>query len=83
MKKINPMFFTNYMKLYGERSPKDHENYVERLMNIEDPKLKAYTNDDQVTEDLEQELKKFTTFKRVKQARETKDYVASKIYNKD
>ena len=48
MKKINPMFFTNYMKLYGERSPKDHENYVERLMNIEDPKLKAYTNDDQV-----------------------------------
>lgn len=40
MSRINPNFFYNYAKMYGERSPKDHENYVERLLNGEDHRLK-------------------------------------------
>ncbi len=45
LNKINPNFFYDYSKMYGERSPKDHENYVERLLNAEDHRLKQYTND--------------------------------------
>lgn len=52
-------------------------------MNIEDPKLKAYTNDSQVIDDLDQELKRFTAYTRVKYVREKKDEIKSKIYTKD
>lgn len=40
LSKINPAFFYNYNKMYGERSTKSHENYVERLLHSEDTKLK-------------------------------------------
>ena len=40
LNKINPNFFYDYSKMYGERAPKDHENYVERLLNAEDQRLK-------------------------------------------
>lgn len=59
MNKINPNFFYNYSKMYGERSSTDHENYVERVLNSEDPTLKSPTRDRYVKEDLEYELKKF------------------------
>ena len=62
LNKINPNFFYDYSKMYGERSPKDHENYVERLLNAEDHRLKQYTNDQYVLTELEYELKKFLAF---------------------
>lgn len=62
LNKINPNFFMNYQKIYGERSPKDHENYVERILNAEDPRLKQYTNDMYVKQELEYEMKKFLSF---------------------
>jgi hypothetical protein len=48
--------------MYGERSPKDHENYVERLLNAEDHRLKQYTNDQYVLNELEYEMKRFLAF---------------------
>jgi hypothetical protein len=62
LKKINPNFFYDYAKMYGERSPKDHENHVERIMNAEDHRLKQFTNDRKVEEELEKELKQFMMF---------------------
>jgi hypothetical protein len=62
LNKINPNFFADYSKLYGERSPKDHENYVERLLNSEDPRMKMYTNDRMVMNELEEEMKRFLAF---------------------
>ena len=53
LNKVNPNFFSDYSKLYGERSPKDHENYVERLLNSEDPRMKMYANDQMVMSELE------------------------------
>jgi hypothetical protein len=48
--------------MYGERSPQDHENYVERLLHAEDHRLKQYTNDKYVHDELEFELKRFLAF---------------------
>lgn len=53
--------------MYGERSTKDHENYVDRMMNSEDNRLKGFTNDKYVHEELESELAKFLEFQRKKQ----------------
>jgi hypothetical protein len=69
LSKINPTFFYDYSKLYGERSPKDHENYVERLLNTEDHRLKQYTNDSYVTQELEYEMKKFLAFQRMRKVK--------------
>ena len=59
LSKINPAFFFNYTKMYGERSSKSHDNYVERLLHSEDTKLKNYTNNEFVLDDLDYERKKF------------------------
>ena len=40
LNKVNPNFFYDYAKMFGERSPKNHDNYVERLLNSEDFRLK-------------------------------------------
>ena len=69
LNKINPNFFYDYAKMYGERSPKDHENYVERLLNAEDHRLKQYTNDRYVAQELEQEMKRFLAFQRMRKIR--------------
>ena len=42
---VNPNFFYDYAKMYRERAPKDHENYVNRFLFAEDQRLKGYTND--------------------------------------
>jgi len=34
--------------MYGQKSTKDHDNYLERLLNSEDEKLKAYTTNKDV-----------------------------------
>ena len=52
--------------MYGERSPQDHENYVERILNAEDQRLKQYTNDKYVLEELENELIRFKNFQRMR-----------------
>ncbi len=31
--KINPNYFYDYAKMFGERSSKDHDNYIERMLN--------------------------------------------------
>ena len=59
---VNPNFFYDYQKMYRERSPSDHENYVDRMLNAEDSRLKQYTNDKHVHNELEQELKNFLNF---------------------
>lgn len=38
--KINPNFFFDYKRMYAERAPADHENYVDRLLHAEDERLK-------------------------------------------
>ena len=73
LNKINPNFFYDYSKMYGERSPKDHENYVERLLNAEDHRLKQYTNDQYVLTELEYELKKFLAFQRMRKVKAKTD----------
>jgi len=48
--------------MYSERSPTDHENYVDRLLHAEDERLKQYTNERYVQEELEFEMKRFASF---------------------
>ena len=62
LNKINPNFFYDYAKMYSERSPQDHENHVDRLLHAEDHRLKQYTNDRYVQEELEYEMKRFASF---------------------
>jgi hypothetical protein len=62
LNKINPNFFYDYQKMYSERSPTDHENYVDRLLHAEDERLKQYTNERYVQEELEFEMKRFASF---------------------
>ena len=80
---INPAFFYNYTKMYGERSIKSHENYVERLLHSEDTKLKSYTKDDFVLEDLEYEMKQFMAFQRTRKLKlkgeDVKESVSSRF----
>ena len=52
--------------MFGERSPKDHENHVERILNSEDNRLKRATHDSIVLDDLEEEMNKFLQFQRMK-----------------
>jgi len=73
MNYINPSFFYNYTKMYGERSTKSHENYVERLLHSEDTKLKSYTQDNFVLEDLEYEMKQFMSFQRTRKLKIKKE----------
>lgn len=70
LNKINPNFFYDYSKMYGERAPNDHENYVERLLNAEDQRLKQYTDDKQVVNELEYELKKFMAYQRMRKVKD-------------
>mmetsp|Transcript_10173 Transcript_10173/g.17147 ORF Transcript_10173/g.17147 Transcript_10173/m.17147 type:complete len:209 (-) Transcript_10173:184-810(-) len=37
---INPNFFYDYKKMYGERTPTDTDNYIQRLLKSEDFSLK-------------------------------------------
>ena len=64
LNKINPNFFFDYQKMYGERSPQDHENIVERVLNIEDPTLKKNTQEAWIKEDLENEMRRFAQLQR-------------------
>lgn len=41
---VNPHFLYNYKKMFGERAPNDYENYVDRLLNAEDVRLKQNTS---------------------------------------
>ena len=59
---VNPHFFYDYQKMYGERSPNDHENFVDRLLHAEDNRLKQVTGDKFVIEELEEEMKRFLAF---------------------
>ena len=70
MSRINPNFFYDYQKMYAERSSTDHENYVDRLLHAEDQSLKQYTNDKYVQEDLENEIKKFLNYQRMKRIKD-------------
>ena len=56
--------------MYAERSSTDHENYVDRLLHAEDQSLKQYTNDKYVQEDLENEMKKFLNYQRMKRIKD-------------
>lgn len=56
LNKVNPNFFYDYAKMFGERSNKDHNNYVERLLNAEDHRLKQTTYGQIVEDELEAEL---------------------------
>lgn len=43
LQKVNPNFFYDYKKMFGERSSNDHENHVERMLNVQDSRLKQTT----------------------------------------
>lgn len=48
--------------MYGQWSEKDHNNYVERVLNSEDEKLQSYTSNWEVLLNLEEEMKRFVAF---------------------
>lgn len=73
---INPNFFYDYAKMYGERSPKDHDNYVERILNSENSKLKQQTHDHEVLNELEVEMNQFMQFKRIRKIQYKRNQVA-------
>ena len=66
LNKVNPNFFYDYAKMFGERSPKNHDNYVERILNSEDYRLKSNTYGTQVKDELETELNQFLAYQRRK-----------------
>lgn len=79
LNKVNPNFFYDYAKMFGERSPKNHDNYVERMLNSEDVRIKSNTFNQEVKDELEQELIKFNNFKRQKTFQITKKQVREKM----
>ena len=62
LNKVNPHFFYDYQKMYGERGPTEHENYVDRLLTAEDNRLKHNTTNKFVVMELEEEMKRFLAF---------------------
>lgn len=70
LSRINPNYFYDYQKMFGERNKKDHDNYVERVLNSQDKRLKGRVFRANVLEELEYELKKFGAFKKAKQLRQ-------------
>ena len=50
--------------MFGERSKKDHDNYVNRMLNSEDTKIKADTYNSEVQTELENEMAKFLNYQR-------------------
>lgn len=66
LNKVNPNFFYDYAKMFGERSGKDHDNYVERMLNSQDNRLKQTTYNQIVRDELENEMNKFLTIQRSK-----------------
>ena len=62
LNKVNPNFFYDYAKMYGERSVKNHNNYVERILQSDDHRLKQNVVGYEVKDELEQELNQFYNF---------------------
>ena len=52
--------------MFGERTPKNHDNYVERILNSEDYRLKQSTYGQVVKDELDNELIRFLQFQRGK-----------------
>ena len=52
--------------MYGQRSPKEYENYVDRLLNAEDVRLKQNTSKRFVLEELDEEMNKVEAFYKTK-----------------
>lgn len=63
---VNPNFFYDYAKMFGERTRKDSDNYVERMLNSDDTRLKQLTYNQDVLSQLEQEMDKFLRLQRGK-----------------
>ena len=75
LNKVNPNFFYDYAKMFGERSPKDHDNYVERILSTEDSRLKQSTYGTIVQNELEEEMNKFLAFQRSKKLQQAKLHI--------
>ena len=52
--------------MFGQRSPKEYENYVDRLLNAEDVRLKQNTSKRFVLSELDEELNKVESFYKTK-----------------
>ena len=72
LNKVNPNFFYDYAKMFGERSPKDHDNCVERILNSQDHRLKQTTYNQVVLDDLQEEMNKFMAMQRGKRIQSAK-----------
>jgi hypothetical protein len=48
--------------MFSERSSKDHDNYIERILSSEDKRLKQSTYGTIVQDELEMEMKRFYAF---------------------
>ena len=56
--------------MYGQRSPKEYENYVDRLLNAEDVRLKQNTSKRFVLSELDEELNRVESFYKTKLVRD-------------
>ena len=48
--------------MFGERSTKDSDNYVERMLNSEDTRIKQNTFNSEVKDMLDKEINMFYSF---------------------
>ena len=56
--------------MYGQRSPKEYENYVDRLLNAEDVRLKQNTSKRFVVSELDEELNRVESFYKTRKIRD-------------
>ena len=66
LQRVNPNFFYDYAKMFGERSQKNQNNVVERMLNVSEKQLKENTYNEIILEELENDMKKFLSFSRGK-----------------
>ena len=72
LSKINPNFFYDYAKMFGERTQANQNNFVERLLNSDEQRLKQVTDGNTVLNELEHDMNKFLAFQRGKTLEHTK-----------
>ena len=77
--KVNPNFFYDYAKMFGERSPKDHDNYVERILNAQDHRLKQTTYGQVVKDQLDEEMSRFLAFQRAKKLQAARESISKTV----
>lgn len=50
--------------MFSQRSKEDHENFVERLLDAQDTRLKECTHDREVLDQLDEDMTKYLQYRR-------------------